>query len=84
MKTKRKEERDGYMSLTVPQSVIGTNRRQSKAERFRTRAGMPSLRDIADATEVLKRLETTDGTELSQPENLDLLRWAHETVNYSR
>jgi hypothetical protein len=83
MKTKRKEERDGYMSLTIPASVVRTNRRQSKTERYRTRSGLPTLSDIATATQVLSRLQTTNGVmELSKPENLDLLRWAHSTVNY--
>jgi hypothetical protein len=38
---------------------------------------------MAAATELLNRLQTADGVmELSQPDNLDLLRWAHETVHY--
>jgi hypothetical protein len=71
-----------YIQLTVPET-IRTNQRQSKAECHRTRGGVPTVRDMTLATKILSRLETADGImELSQPENIELLKWAHGIVNY--
>lgn len=71
-----------YIQLTVPETVR-TNQRQNKTERYRTRSGVPTVRDMTLATKILNRLETADGImELSQPENIELLKWAHGIVNY--
>jgi hypothetical protein len=79
----RTTQDENYISLTVPESVIRTNQKQTKTERFRNRKGLPTLRDISDATAILNRMQTADGLmELSRPENIDLLRWAHNVVNY--
>jgi hypothetical protein len=79
METERQQD---FIQLTVPETVR-TNQRQTRAERYRTRHGLPSVRDMSLATKILSRLETADGImELSQPENIELLKWAHSTVNY--
>jgi hypothetical protein len=67
-----------YIQLTVPDGVVRTNQPQSKTERYRTRGGVPTIRDMGLAKMILDR----DIMELSRPENLALLQWAHEIVNY--
>ncbi len=80
MKTTQDEN---YISLTIPETVIRTNQKQTRAERYRTRCGVPTVRDMSLATKILSRLETADGImELSQPDNIELLKWAHSIVNY--
>jgi hypothetical protein len=69
-----------YIQLTVPEGTIRTNQLQSKAERYRTRGGVPTIRDTGLAKMILDR----DIMKLSQPENLDLLRWAHSVINYQK
>jgi hypothetical protein len=81
MKTERQQD---FIQLTVPMTVR-TNRRLTRAERYRTRHGLPTVRDMSLATKILSRLETVYGImELSQPENVELLKWAHGIVNYQK
>jgi hypothetical protein len=79
MKTERQQD---FIQLTVPETVR-TNQRQTRTERYRTRCGVPTVREMSLATKILSRLQTADGImELSQ--NIGLVRWAHEIVNYAR
>jgi hypothetical protein len=71
------------IQLTKPETVQTNRRILTRAERYRLRDGVPTIFEMGVAKSILSRLETPDGLmELSQPENLDLLRWAHGIVHY--
>jgi len=80
MKTQRQQD---FIQLTKPETVQTNRRILTRSERYRLRSGVPTISEMAVAQSILSRLETPNGVmELSQPENLDLLRWAHEIVHY--
>jgi hypothetical protein len=76
-------KRQDVIQLTVPEAVQTNRRILTRAERYRLRGGVPTIFEMSVAKSILSRLETPSGVmELSQPENIDALRWAHSVVNY--
>jgi hypothetical protein len=81
MKTERKQD---FIQLTKPETVQTNRRILTKAERYRLRDGVPTIFEMGVAKSILSRLATPNGVmEMSQPENIGVLRWAFNVVaNY--
>jgi hypothetical protein len=77
-------KQQNVIQLTMPESVQTNRRILTRAERYRTRGGVPTIFEMSVAKSILARLETPSGImQMSQPENIGLLHWAHNVVaNY--
>jgi hypothetical protein len=79
------KQQDNIIRPTVPETVRTNRRLLTKSKRYRTRGGVPTIFEMSLAKSILSQLETPNGVmELSQPENIDALRWAHSVVNYKQ
>lgn len=73
------------LRLEVPTDAVRTNQPQTKSTRYRTRDGIPTIKDMLRAEEILARVNSPDGVmEFSVPEDRELINWAWSIVNWQK